>query len=84
MADSLIVKLGADTSEFKGQIAGASNSIKEAFGSGAGGKIGEDFTKSFERKLGVRDVFKSAFVAIGIDAQSIAERIARAWTGVSK
>lgn len=84
MADSLIVKLGADTSEFKGNIAGASSAFKQAFGAEAGSKIGEEFGRAFNRKIGVSDVARAALVSLGIDAKSIAENIARAWTGVSK
>src|SRR6478609_2889164 len=84
MADSLQVKLGADTSEFRGQISGASQALGKAFGAEAGGKLGEEFGRAFHRKLGVSDVARAAHVALGIDAKDIADKIARAWTGVSK
>jgi len=84
MADSLIVKLGADTSEFKGQIAGAASTFRNTFSPEAGGRIGEEFARAFNRKIGLGDVARAALVSLGIDAKSIAENIARAWTGVSK
>lgn len=84
MSDSLIVKLGADTSDFKGQVAGAASSIKNEFGEKAGGETGQAFGRAFERKVGLQDAFKSMFATIGIDIKNIAETIARALTFMSE
>lgn len=79
MADSLIVKLGADTSEFRGEL----NKATQA---------GEQFTRGFGsaldglgKKFGnLRSLGGALAVALGINFQAIAEKIARLWTGLSE
>lgn len=78
MADSLIVKLGADTSEFRGELNKAS-------------QAGQQFTRGFgsaldglAKKFGnLRSLGGALAVALGVNFQAIAERIARLWTGLS-
>lgn len=83
MADSLIVKLGADTSAFATQLANAGKDVAK-WGAQSGANVGTEFGRAFGRKLGVSDVARSALVALGIDAKEIADRVARAWTNMSK
>jgi len=79
MADSLVVKLGADTSEFRGEL----NKATQA---------GEQFTRGFGsaldglgKKFGnLRSLGGALAVALGINFQAIAEKIARLWVGLSE
>lgn len=85
MADQLIVKLGADTSEFKGRISEAGRSVSGAFGSEAGNSAGNKFVGAFEhRLLGARHLSGALATALGLNIEHIGENIARRITGVSK
>lgn len=84
MADQLIVKLGADTSEFRGEIAKAGAEVGKTLGDEGGSNAGERFGKAFMKKINLDKAFKSLVGAVGIDVSNIAESIARLWTGVSK
>ncbi len=85
MADQLIVKLGADTSEFKGKIDDAARQVSGALGSGAGDSAGGKFVGAFEhRLLGARHLSGALATALGLNIEKIAENLARAITGVSK
>ncbi len=85
MADQLIVKLGADTSEFKGKVAEAGQQVAGALGSGAGDSAGSKFVGAFEhRLLGARHLSGALATALGLNIEKIAENLARAITGVSK
>lgn len=84
MAD-LTVKLGADTSEFRGQVQAAANSVANSLGTGAGTSAGGKFIAAFEnRLLNARQLSTALATALGLNIQSIAEKAARLITGVSK
>lgn len=63
-------KIGADTSAFsKGMV--------------ALGTIAEGAGKAIERKLGIKDAFKSSVIALGISIDGIAKKIAAVFSGGS-
>ena len=79
MADSLIVKLGADTSEFRGELNKAAQ---------AGGEFTRGFGNALDglgKKFGnLRSLGGALAVALGINFQAIAERLARFVIGFSE
>jgi hypothetical protein len=84
MSDSLIIKLGADTSAFKGEISKVASHAKDQLGEKAGSSTGEKFGKAFMKKVNIDKAFKSLVAAIGIDINKLGESVARLWTGLSK
>lgn len=85
MADELIVKLGADTSEFKGAIARAGKDASNSLGHDTGDSAGGKFVSAFEhRLLGARHLSGALATALGLNLEHISENIARWITGVSK
>lgn len=85
MADQLIVKLGADTSEFKGKIDQAgkdvANSLGRESGDSAGGKFIEAFTHRFTNSKHLAGALSTA---LGLNFEKMGENLARWITGVSK
>lgn len=79
MADSLIVKLGADTSEFRGELSKAAQAGNQ-FTNGLGNAL-EGLGKKFGN---LRALGGALAVALGLNFQAIAEKIARLWTGLSE
>ncbi len=90
MADSLQVKLGADTSEFRGQLAQAANASKGAFD-----KVGESAARSgstidkifggLEHKIaGTRHLAGALATAFGLNIEHIAENVSRFILGFSE
>lgn len=79
MADSLIVKLGADTSEFRGELNKATQAGAQ-FTSGLGNAL-----DGLGKKFGNLKALGGALaVALGLNFQAIAEKIARLYTGMSE
>ena len=69
-------RLGLDTTEFSRGLTKAQADV---------GAAGADIGKKLNRAFGAGDVFRSLMAGLGIaSAQSIADRVARLWTGVSK
>lgn len=64
-------KIGADTSAFSKSMV-------------ALGTIAEGAGRAIERKLGLKDAFKSTVIALGISIDKIAQKIAQIWTGGSQ
>lgn len=85
MADSLIVKLGADTSEFRGKVEQAWRDVSNPLGHGAGEGVGDKFIEAFSHKLlSARHLSGVLATALGLNIEHIAENLAREITGVSK
>jgi hypothetical protein len=76
MADNIEARLSADNSAFKAAL---SQSVKEA------DKFAGELTAKLSGKLfGLRDISNAISTALGLNFQSIGEKVAMIWTGMSK
>jgi hypothetical protein len=76
-----------DSSDYKKGLQSAKSTFKDFVantkkeGEKAGGDIGQSFSRTFERKLGLRDAFRGLFTGLGMDIPELAKNIASMFTG---